>query len=322
MDISKDQPTRVCFLLIEGFALLSYAAAIEPLRAANKLAGQTLYKIRHALIANDGSPVRQGRSSTGAIVPATAEIGQDLDFDLVLAVAGGDPLRYVDSAAFPWLRQLSHRGVTLGGVSGGPVILALAGLMAGRRMTVHWEHTEALTERLPSLLLERSLFVIDRDRVTCAGGTAALDLMHAMIADHHGADFAREVSDWFMHTEIRSSGSQQRAGLVDRYGTNDPSVIRALEAMENHIADPLDLTGLAMLTGIGERQLNRLFRDKLGRSTMAVYRDMRLEKARNLLSQSTLSATEIALATGFANSSHFAQSFRDRFQVTPSSVRR
>lgn len=307
---------RVGILLIDGFALMSYAAAAEPLRAANLLARRTLYRVRH--LSADGD---RATSSGGAVIATTAQVGRDFDFDLVLVVAGGDPAVFHDARVFNWLRRLARNGVLLGGVSGGPVVLALAGVMEGRRMTVHWEHAPVLVEISPALMVERTLYVRDRDRLTCAGGTAALDMMHALIAEHQGPIFARRISDWFLHTEIRPSGGQQRAGLVERHGTNSATVVQAIEAMENHIADPLDLGQVAQFAGVGTRQLNRLFRDKLNLSTMAFYRRLRLDKARNLLQQSTLPVTEIALATGFANSAHFSRAFRSVFGRTASTER-
>lgn len=316
MSPSQPQPLRVGFLLIDGFALLSYSSAAEPMRAANHLAGRLLYDVLHI-------PVAGGRavSSGGAVIEGTASLDGDRDFDLILVVAGGDPAKFDDRRVFQWLRMMARRGVQIAGVSGGPVILARAGIMEGRRMTVHWEHVQTLAEITPTLLVERSLYVIDRDRLTCAGGTAALDLMHALITRHHGATFARRVSDWFMHTDVRPSGGPQRAGLVERYGVSDPAVIQAIEMMENHVADPLNLDQLAHLSGLGARQLNRLFREKMGASTMAFYRGLRLEKARNLLEQSVLSVTEIALATGFASSAHFSTAFRTRFGHPPRNSR-
>ena len=313
---SSSRARRIGFLLIDGFALMSYSAAIEPLRAANLLARRTLYEIHH--IPSGGA---SATSSSGAIIKATSRVGEDDKFDLMLVIAGGDPVSFRDVKVFQWLRTLARRGVRLGGVSGGPVILAYAGLMKGRRMTVHWEHALALSEISPRLMIERTLFVIDRDRLTSAGGIAPLDMMHALLAENHGSAFAREVSDWFLHTEIRSSEGPQRAGLVERYGTTSPPIIQAIETMENHVADPLELGQLAELSDISPRQLNRLFHDKLGQSTIKFYRDLRLEKARKLLIQSTLSITEIALANGFANSAHFSYSFRRTFGLTPSSLR-
>ena len=120
----------------------------------------------------------------------------------------------------PALRRLAVSGTRIGGVSGGPFILAKARVMDGIQMTIHWQHAPALVEAHPDILLTRSLFIIDRNRLTCAGGTAPLDMMHALIAERHGAELARKVSDWFLHTEIRPAKGAQRASLVERYGVH------------------------------------------------------------------------------------------------------
>ena len=309
-------PFRVGFLLINGFALMSYSACVEMLRAANLLADRTLYDIRHIPASGFWAV-----SSSGAVVEAPCCLGEDLDFELVLVVAGGDPANYKNKKVFHWLRQLARHGVTLGGVSGGPIILASAGLMNNRRMTVHWEHAPALDQIVPKLTIERSIYVIDRDRVTCAGGVAPLDLMHALLTDHHGSRFARQVSDWFMHTVVRPSGDPQRAGITERYGTTDLVVTLAIEIMENHCADPLSLGHIGGLVERSPRQLNRLFQAKLGKSTMSFYRRLRLEKAYQLLIQTSLKTMDIALMTGFANPAHFARCFRAQYNVSPSSLR-
>lgn len=313
---SDHRVRRIGILPVEGFALMSYAAMTEPLRAANLLARRPLYELID--IGPADSPVV---SSGSAAVTPRARIGEDLRLDYLFVVAGGDPGAFDDRATIAWIQRMARRGLTLGGVSGGPVILAKAGVMGGRRMTVHWEHAPALSEISPHLLIERSLYVIDRDRVTCAGGTAPMDLMHALIAGHHGTAYARQVSDWFMHTEIRPSAGPQRAGLVERIGTTHAAILDAVRAMEANVAEPLPLTRLASAAGVSPRQLNRLFRDRLGRSTMQYYRELRLDKARNLMRNSPLSLTEIALATGFSSSSHFSRAYSEYDGQPPSRFR-
>ena len=307
---------RIGVLPIDGFAIMSYASLVEPMRAANLLARRTLYELIN--IGTSDGPIP---SSGAAMVAPQARVGGELKLDYLFVVAGGDPTTYDNRHVMGWLVRMARSGVPLGGVSGGPIILARAGLMTGRRMTVHWEHAAALAEISPNLMLERTLYVIDRDRVTCAGGTAPMDLMHALITQHHGAPFARLVSDWFMHTEVRPSIGPQRAGLVERVGSNNAAILDAVDAMEAHVAEPVPLERLAERARLSPRQLNRLFREKLGRSTMRYYRDLRLEKAQSLLRNSPLSLTEIALATGFANSSHFSRVYSERFGQPPSAYR-
>lgn len=303
---------RIGLYAVNDFALLSYASIVEPLRAANLLAGRDLYDLVQFGAAT---------SSGGMVAPADQDIGTVADIDVLFVVAGGDPITAPPGVA-PWLRRLSRGGVILAGVSGGPVILAQAGLLAGRRMTLHWEYAPGLAESQPDLLIERSLYVVDRDRWTCAGGTAPLDMMHWMIARDHGPVFAQKVSDWFMQTEIRPSGGPQRAGLVARVGTTSAPVLAAVEAMEAHVADPLTLNDLAAVARVSARQLARLFQDRLGQSPMGYYRDLRLSVAARLITHSALSLTEIALATGFANSAHFAKTYRDKYGRAPSDGRR
>ncbi len=315
--IKHATPFRIAMVLVDGFALLSYATVVEPLRAANLLGERALYDVCNVPMTGT-----QARSSGGAIIPGAATVGDPLDFDLILIVAGDNCLTVDDAHLFNWLRRADRMGIPIGGVSGGPVILATCGLMTGRRMTAHWEHIPMLNEMSPGLLVERGLYVIDRDRVTCAGGTAPLDLMHALIADHHGPGLATRVSDWFMHTDVRPSRGPQRAGIIERWGTTNRKVLDAIVAMEGHVADTLTLDQLALYTDLSSRQLNRLFQDKLGQTTMAFYRNLRLEKAQNLLKYSTLPVIEIAIATGFSSAPHFATSHSNRYGYPPSSVRK
>lgn len=307
-------PQTIAIYLIDGFALMSFASVTEPLRAANLLADQQLYNIQVYPASGD-----EAVSSGGAII--RKEGGQGVP-DLALVVAGGDPFVVEAPDLMVQLEALVAAGVTLGGVSGGPVLLARAGLMAGRRMTVHWEHAPALAELQPDLLIERNLFVIDRDRVTCAGGTAPIDLMHSLVAQRHGAAFAREVSDWFLHTDVRLAGDPQRAGLQEKFGVTSRPLLDAIEMMETHIADPLSLKQIAEITGVGARQLNRMFQSKLGRSTMAFYRDLRLDRARRLISQTPLPLSDVAEATGFSTMPHFSRAYSAAYGIGPSASRK
>lgn len=309
-------PYRVGLVLINGFALMSYASVVEPLRAANLLSGKPLFEVVNLSAEGDSAT-----SSFGVLVPATQTLQSELPLDLIFVVAGGDPSKFTDRKVFDWLRARARMGVTLGGISGGPVILAAAGLMEGRRMTVHWEHAPALQEISPTLLVERSLYVVDRDRITCAGGIAPLDLMNMLISLQHGADFAQKVSDWFLQTQIRPAENPQRADNIARYGVTNRPVVDAISAMEAHIADPLTLSEIAKIAGVSERQLNRLFKTKMGQSTQAFYRQIRLETAKGLLNNSSLSVTEIALITGFSDTAHFSRSFQEAYGQSPSSLR-
>ena len=302
---------RVGVVPLPGFALMSYACTVEPLRAANLLSQKPLYDLLHF----STDPIC--KSSGAAGIESSHNIGDCPALDLLLVVAGGDPFQVNQPDVFAWLRQMEGQVPQIGGVSGGAVVLANAGLMAGRRMTVHWEHAAELARVHPDLIIERRLYVMDRDRVTCGGGTAPIDLMHALIADHHGGVFAQLVNDWFLHTDIRAAAAPQRALTSNRMGAAPAHVVDAVTAMENHVADPLTLSQLALMLGVSERHLNRQFNETFDQSAMRYYRQLRLDIGRRLVTGSSLQLAEIAEATGFATASHFSNQYIRAFNVRP-----
>ncbi len=309
---SAGDTRRIGFLLIDGFAMMSFASAIEPLRAANVLAGRALYD--WVTIGVDRHDVM---ASTGFAVRARHLVGEDIDLDTIFVCAGGNPASFAEEATLQWLRRLARRGIRIGGVSGGPFILAKAGLLAGHRCTIHWEHVPAFVETFPDLNVRLSLYEIDRDRLTCAGGVAALDMMHAMISEQHGRGLADEIGEWFLQTEIRLGTGAQRRSLQDRYNTSNARLLRALELIETHIEDPLDRRSLSAAAGVSVRQLERLFAGHMGKTLDRHYRDVRLDRARMLLRQTTLSVSEVGLASGFQSPSHFSRVFKGRFGHAP-----
>jgi transcriptional regulator GlxA family with amidase domain len=307
----------VGFLLVPGFALMAYASAIEPLRAANQLAGKTLYRWWHAAPGD-----KPAIASNGAAVLPNFKVGADTkSLDLLMVCAGGNPGTFNDRQTFAWLRRFASRGVIMGGVSGGPFILAKAGLLAGRRCTVHWEHVPALQEAFPEIKLTRSLFELDGNRITCSGGVAALDMMVALIARDHGYELGAAVSDWFLHTPVRDGQGPHRMDLRSRLGVADDKLLKTLTAMESHLAAPLSRQRLAKLVGVSVRQLERSFRTHLRRGIHEHYLVLRLAHAWQLLRETSLSALEVALASGFASASQFSRAFRCRFGLTPRQAR-
>lgn len=315
-DSTASRTAHVGFLLIPDFALLPYASVIEPLRAANRLRGRALYRWSH--ISVDEQPAA---ASNGVRIQAEFRVGTDAHFDYVFVCAGGNPALFKDPPTFGWLRQLARRGVKIGGVSGGPYILARANLLTGYRFTIHWEHAPAFVEEYPELDLRRSLYEIDRDRLTSSGGAAPLDMMHAFIAREHGSPLAMSVSDWLLQTQVREGTSPQRMALRERLGIAHAPLLRAISRMEQTLENPVSREELAGLANVSLRHLERLFRHHLGCSLGEHYLALRLDRARKLVRQTSLSVLEIALACGFTSASHFSRSYRARFGQAPRTER-
>ncbi|MGY8667853.1 GlxA family transcriptional regulator [Bradyrhizobium sp. UFLA05-109] len=314
---TRQQPTaHVGFLLIPEFAMLPYVSVIEPLRAANRLSGRPLYRWSHISI--DGEPAA---ASNGVRIHTEYRVGTNEHFDHVFVCAGGNPALFRHAPTFAWLRQLARRGVTIGGVSGGPYILARAKVLTGYRFTIHWEHAPAFVEDYPELDLRRSLYEIDRDRLTSSGGTAPLDMMHAVIAREHGSELAVAVSEWFLQTHVREGTGPQRMPLRERLGIAHAPLLRVIGRMEQTIENPVQRQELARLADVSLRHLERLFRQHLGCSLGEHYLALRLDRARDLVRQTSLSVLEIAMACGFTSASHFSRTYRARFGQAPRTER-
>jgi len=304
-------PERFVFLLLENFTLIAFACAIEPLRLANRIAGRTLYQ--WSLVSEGG---RQVAASNGVEI-STEPLGE-VPRDATLMVCGGTGVKQATTrGVLTWLRRESRRGIAVGAVCTGAQALARAGLLDGRRCTIHWENRDSFEEDFPEIELAQTVYVIDQNRYTAAGGTASADLMLNLIARRHGAEIANLVADQMIHTALRTDRDEQRLSIPTRIGVRHPKLAAVIQTMEANIEEPISPATLARDVGMSTRQLERLFRRYLNRSPKRYYMELRLQKARNLLLQTDMSVINVALACGFASPSHFSKCYRALYQTTP-----
>jgi transcriptional regulator GlxA family with amidase domain len=296
--------------------MMGFTSAIEPLRAANRLSGRALYSWH--IVSRDGRPVA---ASNGISVVPERSIGEPPNFTSLIVCAGIDAHLYADKAVFGWLRRLDRMGVAIGAISLGTYVLARAGLLDGRRCTLHWENLEAFAEEYPDLEVTTELFEIDGSRFTCAGGIAALDMMLHLIARQHGHALAAAVSEQFIHERIRDRHDRQRMALPARLGLRHPKLIAVIRRMEESLEQPISRARLADGVGLSCRQLERLFRRYLGRTPTRYYLELRLQRARALLQQTDVAVLDVALASGFVSASHFSKCYRELFNKTPRAER-
>ena len=300
------------FLLLPKFSLLAFTSAVEPMRSANRLTGRPLYAWQ--LISKDGGAVA---SSGGIEVKVQASIGDVARIPNLFVVAGLDAQLIDDRTTLAWLRRLERGGCRLGALTTGSYVLARAGLLEGYRCTIHWENLAGFREDFPGIDATAEVYEIDRNRMTCSGGTAAMDLMLGLIAADHGRELATAVAEQFIHERIREPGEPQRMGLRNRLGITRPKLLKVIEWMEDNLEEPLSRGELARRTGVSTRQLERLFGKYLQRTPTRYYRELRLYRARGLLTQTAMSVLDVALACGFVSASHFSKCYREFFRKTP-----
>lgn len=310
-------PKTFLLVLLDGFSLISLAAVIDPLRAANRVLGKDHYRWTVAT-AGGGAALASGGLSIEAAHPLPAAPPADLVLvfaGLFTEAAGADEI-------VKQLRRRARAGAAVGGVSTGARILGRAGLLDGYRCTIHWEARAAFLEACPAAVVTDAPFEIDRERYTSAGGTASIDMMLHLIALDHGPAVCREVANQFQHERIRSNADRQRAAAEPDLSGKPEAVAAVIRLMARNLEAPLSSRDLAEAVHLSVRQVERLFMLHVHATPTAYYIGLRLARARELLRQTSASVLEVAIATGFSSQSHFAQTYRAHFGVNPSEERR
>lgn len=306
------KPRRFVFVLLDQFTMLCFTCAVEALRIANRMSGQELYSWT---LAGEG----------GDMAYCSAGIGFKLDIDLaelqrddtVMLCGGIDVQKATTKTLLNWVRREARRGLVTAGLCTAGYTLAKAGLLDGKRATIHWENHDSFLEEFDEVDLTKSVFVMDGNRYTTAGGTSSIDLMLKIIAQDHGEELANTVADQLIYTTIRTDQDTQRLSIPTRIGVRHPRLSQVIQMMEANIEEPISPSVLASDVGMSTRQLERLFRRYLNRSPKRYYMELRLQKARNLLMQTDMSVINVALACGFASPSHFSKCYRSQYNTTP-----
>jgi transcriptional regulator GlxA family with amidase domain len=303
---------NVTFVLLPKFTMLAFSAAIEPLRMANQLTGQVLF--RWQVLSDDGRPVP---CSNGVPVGVDAAWPGTQPEGMVFAVSGVEPEGKASPALGDWLRGLWRRGRIVGGLCTGAYALAAAGILKRRHFTLHWDNIPAFAERHPDLPPARQVYCIDDRVMTCAGGIAAADMMVKLIADRHGAALGQAVMNMCLLTKRRDGTDHQTASLAARLGTRHEKLLQAAAFLEARIEEAFDLDACAAHLALSRRQIERLFASHLGVTPVRYMNDLRLARGRALLAETDMKVTEVSVACGFASASHFSKSFRKKYGVSP-----
>lgn len=316
--MTKDLSTirRVGFLTLNEFTLMAFSSAIEVLRMANHLNNQKFYE--WTVYTPDGRPVP---SSSGITPLDVNKYGQGERPDIVFVCGGTNVTKYVDERTTALLRRMSRDGTMLGGLCTGTYALVYAGLLDGYECTIHWENMAGLKERYGRVHFMEELFVIDRDRITCSGGIAPIDMMLAIVRARFGKTLVAEISSQLILERVRDGNDRQYIPLAARLGSNQAILHKIAELMEANFEEPLSAVELARLAGLSLRQVQRMFHETLSTTPTKYYLRLRLQRARALLTQSSMSITQIAIACGFQSAGHFSKTYRAMYSRSPRTER-
>lgn len=316
--MSQYSRIKVAFLLLDNFSMMAFSSVIEPMRATNTLIGETVYD--WTLYSVDSAPV----SASNNVELIVSGSMTDFDEPDMIFVFGGINIQHIDHKPIGkalWQYSKDEK-VTLVGVCTAAYVLAKCGLLDRYRCTMHWENLAAFREEMPALLITNNLYEIDGNRMTCSGGTAPIDLMLELIQRDYGQDVMLAVADQFIHERARSSDERQKMAEHVLTSRQSPKLAEAIQIMQNHIDDPLSTGEIAEISEVSLRQLERLFKKYKNTTPQRYYLYLRLQQARRLLLQTSLSVLQVTIATGFSSQSHFTKCYRDLFHHTPGSERK
>ncbi len=317
---SQTDTRPIGLLLMEGFSMLSFASAIEPLHIANRIAGKKLYQ--PIVIALSGDAVVSASGIYVSVVPVEHQPEQ-FDTLLVCGKADGRQSSSIDENPdnVSNLNALLTRAPSLGGIGTGALWLARSGKLDGCKAVLHGMDRGQAQRQFARIRVSGNLFEVDKQVYTCGGGSAAVDMMLALIARQHGMSLSAAISENLVRERQGQTSSAAEKISTIKSG-QQPRLRDALDLMLANIEEPLGADELASLVGISRRQLERLFRKHLDTVPSRHYLQIRLEHARKLLQQENAPVVQVALDCGFANASHFSTAYRNQFGSTPSEERR
>ncbi len=308
------------FLTLPNYSMIACANAIEALRMANRVSARNAY--RWQLLTTDGTPAR---ASNGMSLQPCVALGNARGLDIVFVCGGVDIRRSTGRPVLAALRQLARAGVPLGALCTGSFALAEAGLLSGYRCAIHWENLSAIREEFPQIQFLDDLYTIDRDRITCTGGIAPLDLMLTLIRARLGSGIAARIATQFIVE--RGRGASERQPLLPaipaamRGSSSHQRLETAVRLLQSRLDERLPMGAIAAEVGLSTRQMERLFKRHLGHTPAVLWKRLRLERARTLLTQTAMPITDVSVACGFTTAAHFSTAYRHQFGCSPSTQR-
>ncbi|MFT5811305.1 MAG: transcriptional regulator GlxA family with amidase domain [Rubritalea sp.] len=315
--MSRHLQRHISLCLCPRSPMFCIASGLEVLRHANRFASMPVYS--WSFLCENDEPIQD--SNDLWLHPST-NISSAASPDIALVVAGFNPTEIIAPKMTQWLKQQAARGCVIGGLSNGAFLLAKAGLLDGYSATVHWENFSSFCHQYPKTLSRYQRFVIDRNRMTCSGGSSTLDLFIEMVRNDLGHDLAQQVSRQMLLQHYSMPGETETQLVFEGNHHFSARVQLALSLLDAEVPQRMNVSGLADRVGISRRELLRLFRREIGKTPGEVLNQRRLERAQSLVLHSHLPLAQISSAVGFSSQSHLTTCYQKFYNTTPARHRR
>ena len=318
------QPRTLVFLTYPQMGLLDLTGAQTVFWAATKAMaerGLQGYVLHNASLAGGLMPTAEGLSVDTV---ALAQLDPAAIDTLVVPGAPAIEQAMLDNTALvDWLRNASGQARRTASVCSGTFLLALAGLLEGRRAATHWAMCELLKQRFPSIEVDVDAIFVQQGQVwTSAGVSAGIDLALALVEADCGREVALQVARELV-VFLKRPGGQAQFSQVLQAQTADSAGFDALHAwISDNLRDSdLSVERLAAQSHMSPRNFARVYKQKTGRTPAKAIELFRMEAARRMLEDSQRSIEQIAGLCGFGDEEHMRCTFHRQLAISPRDYR-
>jgi transcriptional regulator GlxA family with amidase domain len=319
---AADMPKRIVVLVVPPVEELDLVGPVEVFGTANRLIGArtSAYEVEVVTTTSD----RKIEGACGLSLLAHRHYREVRGHpDSVLVVCGVDARTTRDRTLFAWLQDTATKARRLGSVCVGAFLLAEAGLLTGRRATVHWKYARELAHRYPGVAVDpRPIWVQDGAIYTSAGISAGIDLALAWVEEDFGSAAALKVARELVLFLRRPGGQDQCSASLAAQASHTKSMHELQVWMMEHLERPLSVEALADRVAMSARNFARVFAQEFGVPPARYLFRLRVEAARRLLEQTDKSLTEVARASGFGGVDVMRRAFLRSLGTTPRRYRR
>lgn len=323
ISVMNSADVRFLLLPLPEFNMLPFGGFLDKLRFSADDADHS--QQRHCswqVVGLDSTPVISS-SGIAIRIPATPADISLYQYDY-LVIFGCRTARQSQQQAQHYgafLKQAAAQGITLISIDNACFTLAELGLLNNHKVTVHWRHITEFSTAYPRLeIASEQLYCIDNKRISCSGGSAAIDLAVAILSRHLGQTRAVKGLADMLVDESRSQLHQLKSRQQTLH--HDRHLGRTIALMQELMASHTSIEQLAALTGLSRRQLDRHFKQHFKLSAHQYWSEMRLQHVHWRLLNSAHCLANLADEVGFQDSSYLCKLFRQRFNLSPGQLRR
>jgi transcriptional regulator GlxA family with amidase domain len=310
-DIANEM--RIDILLYDGclgsevFAFADTLTMANALQATGQRAAQPKFQVR--LVCPNGGK----RVLAGGLAELTAQSAGNCDIIVVPGMEFGDR-----EALVARVRQLQPEqelirrqwksGKSVASICVGAFLVAATGIASGRRIATGWPVAPLLPTIDPSLIVEgNDLIVTDGTLMSTGAVTAAYDLALNLVARHLDADIAGQMA--FARFAAVPDAELSAVHLAKAY-------------LRDNFASPFRLESLAAASGTSPRTIQRKFKQQVGITPLSFHRQIRIDRAKQLLEATRAATSQIATEIGYGDEATFRTLFRRVTGLTPGDYRR